>query len=294
MASLPEAWKNKKRFHIVSLSSYFYNEEFRDTLPFEDILEKSVGKNVLNTTIVYTFNIPYRVKDISVRNINTIRRAPEKVPFSDLEESWEEGVKNPSNIISFELDGDLVSLLAYIGWNSDSLSECVCLSIVSLNCSWDRIGPIIAEGYDNPYLVKDDETLYLFCERTVDNIIVRFSSIDGYNWVNKTVILYKSPELKYQIMESPVVWKEEDVWRMVYTETASWDMNNVQELVYIESPDGEVWKRNEEYFNWDFFFHDLEEHPVEKVLLDDVIRLPDGYLFLGKYYMKKRWITQKI
>jgi hypothetical protein len=33
---------------------------------------------------------------------------------------------------------------------------------------------------------------------------------------------------------------------------------------------------------------------VEKALLDDVMRLPDGYLFLSKYYMKKGWFTQKI
>jgi len=291
--SLPEAWMNKKRLHVVSLSSYFYNEEFRDTLPFKDILEKSVEKKILNTTIVYTFNIPYRVRDIPVRNINTIMRDPRKVPYSEPTEYFGKDVKNPSNIVSFELNGDLVSLLCYVERNSDT-SERVHLSTISLNSSWEIIGPITAGGYDNPYLVKDDETLYLFCERIVDSNIVRFSSIDGCNWVNETAVLPKSPELKYQIMESPVVLKEGDVWRMVYTETASGDTNNIQELVYLESIDGEVWQRNEDYFNWDFFIDNLEEKPVEKVLLDDVMRLPDGYLFLGKYYMKKGWFTQEI
>ena len=34
------------------------------------------------------------------------------------------------------------------------------------------------------------------------------------------------------------------------------------------------------------------EVEIEKVLLDDIVLLPEGYIFTGKYYNTPRWLTQ--
>jgi len=117
--------------------------------------------------------------------------------------------------------------------------------------------------------------------------------VNGLNWVNESIILPSIENAKYEIRESPVVWIEDNIWKIVFTQISAQEDTIKEGLVYAESLDGKKWNIDIQKMNWEFFYDQhMEEVEIEKVLLDGVIIDKQGYLFTGKYFTKQKWLTQ--
>jgi hypothetical protein len=294
LGSLPSSWENKTKLHVVSLSRYYYDEAFRDTLPFGGILEQVCDRDFWGTAVVFTFDLPFEKIDYQLRYVKYIAEASSEAILNGEDGGWDEMVRNPSNILELQsADGPYLQM-AYTGVDSDGNSR-IGFAYSTDGLTWEKgEKALIDQGYDNPFSVEVDGCLYLFCEREKDHQIVRFESSNGFNWGNEMTVSTGVTENRYLIREAPVIWFEEDKWKMVFSEVSADDESVEEGLVYAESDDGEDWKINPEFFNWEFFYlQENEEESIEKVLLDDIAITDDGYLFTGKYFSTYRWLEQK-
>jgi len=290
---LPEIWRDKKRICVVSIDKYYFDEEHKDTLPFAEILEETGEIKIINTAIFFTFDLPLKNAEIKIRFGKYIgRNSQEPVLAEDGKDGWSVAIKDPSNVISMEQDSVGPFIMAYTGYVENNDTR-IGLAQSLDGLYWKKmLRPITHPGYGNPFLIKEKGKFYLFCERDRDNQIVRFESQDGSYWSKETELIPKTGA-KYQLRESPVVWIENNIWKIVYTETYLDEDNYREGLVYAESKDGIEWDINEEYLNWEFFYNDAyDEVKIDKILLDDIVLLPEGYIFTGKYYNTPKWLTQ--
>jgi len=294
LSSLPSSWKNKTKLHVVSLSRYYYDEAYRNTLPFGEILEQVCDRDFWGTAVVFTFDLPFKKVDYQLKYVKYITEASGGSILTGENVGWDEMLRNPSNIVKIQsADGSYLQM-AYTGVDSDGESR-IGFAYSNDGLTWEKgEGAVIEQGHDNPFLVEVDGCLYLFCEREEDHQIVRYKSMDGFNWGNETTVSTGVTENRYSIREAPVIWFEEGKWKMVFTEVSANDESVEEGIVYVESDDGEDWTKNPEFFNWEFFYvQENEEASIEKVLLDDIAITDDGYLFTGKYFSTYRWLEQK-
>ncbi|MBW1736732.1 MAG: hypothetical protein JRJ69_04030 [Deltaproteobacteria bacterium] len=283
LRNIPERWRDVKRVHVISLTNYYYDH--KDRLPFSSVLENTVKKRFIGSVIVYTFNIPFRKSSLFFRGIKNIEnRGSEPIIECGSIDSWDEYITSPSNIEKTENSSFIIF---YTGINEKGNSS-IGYAISEDGKSWVKNSDAVIEGFENPYIVVDDDVLYLYCESCSDYDIVRYETRDLVNWSKSQLSFTASNRSKYRIQESPVVWMEGDIWRMVFTETVFSESDYYCGLRYAESRDGVKWKINKLRGDWEYFYDFRIWENVVKLSVDGVNKLEEGYLFTGKFYVSEK------
>ncbi|HEX9913662.1 MAG TPA: hypothetical protein VGB32_01990, partial [Candidatus Bathyarchaeia archaeon] len=279
MNSIPDSWSGAKRIHVVSLLNYYYDS--KETLPFAEVLEDFSQKKLVGSMIVFTFDIPYHVKDVPLRIVNRV--STQTVPAIPEEPS--QMIRSPSNVVFIDSSNRFIIYYAVTG-NNPGLSYATSTNGVT----WEKSPKPAIEGvYEEPYLTLCDGGVYLYCLNE-DNRLLRFEGLNGFNWGSEmeTLIDIRS-QYDFFNIESPVVWVENGTWRMISTVTLSGDDIFNSGLMYAESADGMTWSRVEDKADWSVQIAGDRDQEVRKYTLSDIYRDPYGYVLLGKMISLNIW-----
>ena len=136
---------------------------------------------------------------------------------------WDQHIGEIGNVLYEPKDVGYEYKLFYSGYRGDYMQDNVYIGFAfsSDGESWSKYGQILSHPSEDPYIVKVNDTYYLYAEDKADTPfrnIRRWHSSDCRRWVDDGVVL--EPRFwslwESQDVSSPVVWTEDNVWFMLY------------------------------------------------------------------------------
>jgi len=293
LKNVPDSRKNINRIHYCITENLFYSK--REISPSRNYLNRYCEKTVYGSLLVFSISLPYDRNHIThIKNI-TLCKDP---MMSNLINSGEKYIVNPSNIIYINNSKPHYRVYYTIKGDADEYNG-IGLAYSRNGLNWTKsTDPIICGPYDNPYVIRRDDGLILFCKSLQNNSIVSMISKEGDNWTNITEIIKPNTSCLYWSADSPIAWEQNHMLNLIYTETMLDEHRLSFNLIRVNSSNGLTWGNNETVI-WDIFDESDKYLRVDKILLKDVILLKDGLYFSCRVFsegktLKVTWKTGSI
>ena len=274
-----ENYPDAKKFHVVlqGHESMAISEEPVATLFQFYTLNRHYG-----STYVYSLSVPFTLEAIEPQNVKFIEMLGDGPIVGDGGSgAWEQSISSVSNIV-FEPGETQPFKMYYAGIDAEG-ENYLGLAYSSDGVSWSKHGEPLNAGYLRYlYLVQDGGKLYLFCQRTSDQSLIRLESIDGFSWGNESLLFTSSLEETTRVQESPVIWKENGSWHMLFWELSIGPDTYNHGMIYANSSDGLYWGAHRGLINWMLFDSTYRSYEYEKILPMDITRTGDGYLVIAR------------
>jgi len=143
---------------------------------------------------------------------------------------WDQHIREIGNILYEPDDTGYEYKTFYSGYKGRSFTEAfgyeedkvyIGYAFSSDGKSWSKYGKVISHPLEDPYVIKVDNTYYLYAEDKADTPfrnIRRWHSSDCKRWVDDGVVLRPRwwSHWESKDVSSPVVWKEGETWYMLY------------------------------------------------------------------------------
>jgi len=206
---------------------------------------------------------------------------------------WDEHIREIGNVLYDPDDIGKEYKTFYSGYQGDYANNQVYVGYAysSDGKSWTKYGKIISRALEDPFVLKIDDTYYLYAEGKADvpfKNIRRYHSSDCESWNDDGVVLRPSASgWESQDVSSPIVWKEGDTWYMLYEgkgsspyQGGSWGL--------ATSSDGINWNRDSSN---PVFAGSRQEGDWDKqnVGPDDIVKIGSTYYLSYHGYAGSSW-----
>ncbi|MBN2336463.1 hypothetical protein JXL21_12975 [Candidatus Bathyarchaeota archaeon] len=271
-------YPEKTRLRLFMKNDYYWNWNF---LPFpQELYDYYCSQTQIDTVRVLTFDLPFTAEKIPLEKVKFIETNEVALTGSG-DTAWDHEVESPSNLVNDLGDHEKPYKMYYTGVGRDLTG--IGLAYSEDGRTWFKESEPVLTGYSEPYVVQDGGIYRLFCERQSDDSIVSFTSVDGIEWGEETLIeLAQLGDYAVHRYESPVAWLEEGEWFLALTESGIGDVDYVNEPVVFVSHDSVNWDRNVTG-GWTLKVDSGRRFKLRRLLLTDVARVGDGYMFLGRF-----------
>jgi hypothetical protein len=274
-----ENYPDAKKFHVVlqGHESMAISEE-----PVATLFQFYTVNRRYGSTYVYSLSVPFTFEAIEPQNVKFIEMLGDGPIVGDGGSgAWEQSISSVSNIV-FESGGTKPFKMYYSGVDAEG-ENYLGLAYSSDGVSWSKHGePLYADCLRYLYLVQDGGKLYLFCQRASDLSLIRLESVDGFSWGNESLLFTPSLGETTRVQESPVVWKENGSWHMLFWELSIGPDTYHHGIIYANSSDGLYWRAHRGLINWMLFDSTYRSYEYEKILPMDITRTSDGYLVIAR------------
>ncbi|MCW4049052.1 MAG: hypothetical protein NWE89_04875 [Candidatus Bathyarchaeota archaeon] len=235
--------------------------------------------------VSYSLDIPFTLENIELNKVKYIAdSSPSPVINSENEFGWDSEITTISNIIYNPDDPQKQYMIYYIATDSSN-NQHLGLSFSRNGLIWDKYPePLMFFEFDTISLVNHENRFYLYAIGESKDTIYRFMSVDGLKWGNETIIFDSSLNEELWVFESPIVWIENGTWNMIFWGTFIGEQFG-SSLFHASSVDGVKWE-SLQTLNWVILDNTYRMYSRDKILLNDIIKLDTGYLFLGRVHLK--------
>ncbi|MCB2171308.1 dolichyl-diphosphooligosaccharide--protein glycosyltransferase subunit STT3 [archaeon] len=241
----------------------------------------------------YELGLPFNVKELDIELIKFIEDEETILTKKESILSNKE-VLDVSNVIKDS--SNMPYKIYYLVKNTFDNSRYIGLLHSSDGINWTCYQDWMFEcDLDSLHAIVNDS--YTIIGETVEkNQLLRFDSVDGIRWGNETILLDYTDATPSVYVESPIIWKMENHWELMYWETRIGDMGD-SGLRYLRSVDGAEWIDYTELVNWNLRDDASNKYDYDKILLSDVILNDDNIVFIGKFsliddvHLTKTWRT---
>jgi hypothetical protein len=261
--------------------------------PFGRLLDIYFEKASYGTFSSYKLEIPFSVEKLKMGQIKYIKDSSEVVILG----SDEEGLNAVSNCVYLSEDERSYRFLFVQGGSDDSQMLCLASSTDGITWNVESENELDRE-LNSLSLVEHDGVYYLYAGTSSKDMVVRFESRDLRKW-DDCIIVYDSSSMEeFTFIVSPLVWFEDDMFRMLFWETNIDDPTETG-LYYAMSVDGVTWDKKPGPLGWVLMDSRGKYYRYEKILPTDVVYGDEGYTLLAKMYMEDNafdmnWATGSI
>ncbi|MHA1973662.1 MAG: hypothetical protein ACTSW1_11745 [Candidatus Hodarchaeales archaeon] len=293
LKNAPDSRKNINRIHYCVTEDWFYSK--KEISPSRRYLNRYCEKTMYGSLLIFSILLPYYKNDIIYAENITFYKDPVISSLTDTDKKY---IINPSNVI-FINDSKPHYRVYYSIKEDDDEYIGIGFAHSSNGLNWTKsTDPIIFGCYDDPYVVKRDTELVLFCKSLQNNSIISMISKEGDNWTNMTEVIKPNTSCLYWSADSPIAWERNHTLNLIFTETMLDESHLSFNLFHVNTSNGLIWE-NKEKINWDLFDESDKYLRFDKLLLKDVMPLENGLYFSCRLLsedktLKKTWKTGSI
>ena len=207
---------------------------------------------------------------------------------------WNEHIREIGNVLYESTDTEKKYKTFYSGYKGSYEENNVYIGFAysADGNSWTDYGKIIHHALEDPYVIRVNNTYFLYAEDKADvpfRNIRRYHSKDCINWIDDGIVL--EPEASgwdSQDVSSPIVWREFDKWYMFYEGR---NIGADGKIGLAISPDGLNWSKSSSnpVFSGSGTREDFDRY---QVVPDDMIKIGSTYyLIYHGYNNYSSWST---
>lgn len=272
---------------------YSWDEYHLREKPFGRLLDIYFERNSYGAFSSYQLEIPFSVEKLKMDQIKYVKDSS----GSPILGSDEDGLIAVSNCVHLSEDEKPYRLMFIREGSNDSQILGFASStdgfVWSVECENE-----LDHELNSLSLVEHDGGYYLYAGTSSKDIVVRLKSRDLRSWDNYIIVYDSSSREELTFFESPLVWFEDDLFRMMFWET-NIDDPMANGLYYATSADGVNWETKPGPLEWVLMDSRYKYYRYEKILPTDLVYGDEGYTLLAKMYMENNafdmnWATGSI